>query len=73
MPVASLATSLRPRLEAILSVAYMSRYFSIGVQCYCSLVPRPRLFLEVGLANFLGCAESAYHMVFHSNMQKVAL
>ena len=27
------------------------------------LVPRPHLFLEVGLVNFLGCAESAYHMI----------
>ena len=31
-----------------------------------SLVPRPHLFLEVGLVNnehFLGCAESACHMI----------
>ena len=31
-----------------------------------SLVPRPHLFLEVGLVNnehFPGCAESAYHMI----------
>ena len=33
---------------------------------YSSLVPIPHLFLEVGLVNnehFLGCAESACHMI----------
>ena len=41
--------------------------FELLMSCYNhSLVPRPHLFLEVGLVNnehFLGCAESACHMI----------